>query len=90
MTPLLTPSTGEEFSKSLNASKQARSDVSARGLWINEQAVICDIRILNPLARFHLHQSVPAIDKKNKNEKKREYNQRILQVEHGSFTRLVF
>ena len=27
---------------------------------------------------------------KNENEKKRQYNQRILQVEHGSFTPLVF
>ena len=64
--------------------------MSARGLWINGQTAFCDVRVFNPLARCHLHHSLPAVHKKNENEKKREYNQRILQVEHGSFTPLVF
>ena len=42
-----------------------------------------DVRIVNPLARCHLHHSFPAVHKKNESEKKREYDQRILQVEHG-------
>ena len=88
--PLLTPLTGEELPKSSNTSNQARADVSARGLWINGQTAFCDVRVFNPLARCHLHHSLPAVHKKNENEKKREYNQRILQVEHGSFTPLVF
>ena len=85
---LLTPLTGEEFSKSSNTSNQAR--LSARGLSSNGQTAFCDERIFNPLARCHLHHSLPAIHKKNEIEKKREYNQRTLQVEHGSFTPLVF
>ena len=85
-----TPLTGEELPKSSNTSNQARADVSARGLWINGQTAFCDVRVFNPLARCHLHHSLPAVHKKNENEKKREYNQRILQVEHGSFTPLVF
>ena len=88
--PLLTPLTGEELPKSSNTSNQARADVSARGLWINGQTAFCDVRVFNPLARCHLHHSLPAVHKKNENEKKREYNQRILQVEHGSFTPLIF
>ena len=88
--PLLTPLTGEELPKSSNTSNQARADVSARGLWINGQTAFCDVRVFNPLARCHLHHSLPAVHKKNENEKKWEYNQRILQMEHGSFTPLVF
>ena len=88
--PLLTPLTGEELPKSSNTSNQARADVSAKGLWIDGQTAFCDVRVFNPLARWHLHHSLPAVHKKNENEKKREYNQRILQVEHGSFTPLVF
>ena len=75
--PLLTPLTGEEFPKSLNTSNQARADISARGLWINRQTAFCEVKVFNPLARCHLHHSLLAV-------------QRILQVEHGLFTPLVF
>ena len=88
--PLLTPLTGEELPKSSNTSNQARADVSARGLWINGQTAFCDVRAFNPLVRCHLHHSLPVVYKKNENEKKWEYNHRILQLEHGSFTPLVF
>ena len=63
--PLPTPLTGEELSKSLNTSNQARADVSARGLWINGQTAFCDVRVFNPLVKCHLHHSLPAADKKN-------------------------
>ena len=72
--PLLIPLTGEELPKSSNTCSQVRADVSARGLWINGQTAFCDVRVFNPLARCHLHHSLPAVHKKNKNEKKREYN----------------
>ena len=88
--PLLTPLTGEELPKSSNTSNQARADVSARGLWINEQTAFCDVKVFNPVARCHLHHRLLAVHKKDENEKKREHNQRILQMEHGSFTSLVF
>ena len=51
--------------------------------------VFCDVRVFNPLVRCQ-HHSLPAVDKKTENEKKQEYNQRILQVEHRSFTPLAF
>ena len=73
--PLLTPLTGEELPKSSNTSNQTRADVSARGLWIIEQTTFCNVRIFNPLPRCHLHRSLPAVHKKNENEKKRGYNQ---------------
>ena len=62
----------------------------ARGLCINRQTTFCDVRVFDPLARCHLHHSLPTVHEKNENEKKREYNHRILQLEHGSFTPLVF
>lgn len=89
--PLLTPLTGERFDlSSAVTSAQARTDVSARGFWIRGQMAHCDIRVFNPLAKVHLNQSLSAVHRKNENEKKRCYNQRILEVEHGSFTPLVF
>ena len=64
--------------------------MSARVLWINRQTAFCDVRVFNPLAICHLHHSPPAVHKKNENENKQEYNQWILQVEHGWFTPLMF
>ena len=87
---LLTPLTEEELPKSSNTSNQAKADVSARVFWINGQTTFCDMRVFNRLAICHLHHSLPAVHKKYENEKKRENNQRILQVEHGSFTPLMF
>ena len=54
------------------------------------QTAFCDVKVFNPVARCHLHHRLSAVHKKNENEKKREYNQRILQVKHGSFTPLLF
>ena len=64
--------------------------MSAWGLWINGQTTFCDVRVFIPLAKCHLHISLLAVHKNNENEKKREYNHRILQLDHGSFTPLVF
>ena len=76
--PLLTALTEEELLKSSNTSKQARADMSARGLWINGQMAFCDVRVFNLLPKYHLHHSFPVVHKKNENEKKREYNQNPL------------
>ena len=78
--PLLTPLTGEELPKSSNMCNQARANITARGLWINRQMAFCDVRVFNPLARCHLHHSLPAVHKKNENKKKREYNQLCLHI----------
>ena len=49
-----------------------------------------DVRVFNPLAQCYSRSTLKAAHKSNENSKKREYNQRILEVEHGSFTPLVF
>ena len=66
--PLLTPLTGKEVPKSSNTSNQARADMSARELWINGQTAFCDVRVFNPLARCHLHHSLPAVENENEKE----------------------
>ena len=71
--PLLRPLMGEEVPKFSNSSNQARADVSTRGLWINGQTAFCDVRVFNPLARCHLHHSLPTVHKKNENKKKHKY-----------------
>ena len=89
--PKLTNLTGEKFAKrSANTQDDARVDVSARGFWARGSKAFMDIRVFNPLAQTYSSQSLSAAYRKNELQKKREYNTRILEVEHGSFTPLVF
>lgn len=89
--PLLTPCTGENFTyRSANIEENARLDVSARGVWIKGNRAFCDVRVFNPLAHTYRNQSLKAAHKTNENAKKREYGERVLNIEHGSFTPLVF
>ena len=89
--PLLTPLTGEQFHyRTANTDDQARLDVSARGVWTRGSKAFFDVRVFNPLAPSYRNQTLSAAHKSNENEKKRKYRQRIQNVEHGSFTPLVF
>ena len=89
--PQLTPLTGEVFQhKSANKSDEARLDVSARGFWERGRKAFVDIRVFNPLARSYSNQELKAAHRRNEADKKREYGERVNQIEHGSFTPLVF
>ena len=60
------------------------------GVWMRGARAFFDVRVFNPLAPSYLNSTLKAAHKTNEKSKKREYNDRILQIEHGSFTPLVF
>ena len=89
--PLLTPLTGETLKyKTSNTEDHARLDVSARGVWIRGNKAYFDVKVFNPLARSYSNQTLKAAHKSNENAKKRLYMERVINVEHGTFTPLVF
>ena len=89
--PLLTPLTGENLKyKSANTDDHARLDISARGVWIRGSRAFFDVKVFNPLARSYSGQTLKAAHKSNENSKKRLYAERVLHVEHGTLTPLVF
>lgn len=89
--PTLNQLTGETLSgRSANTSPEARLDVSARGVWVRNQRAFFDIRVFYPNARRFQGQSLKQTYISNEKEKKRAYNERVLQVEGGTFTPLVF
>ena len=89
--PILTKLTGEELRyKTGKVEDDARVDVSARNFWRFGDKVFLDIRIFNPIADTHLKKSLKEAHEANEQEKKRQYNDRIQNVEHGFFTPLVF
>ena len=96
--PELLPLSKETFSnKTANKSDGARLDVSARGFWTKGKKVFVDVRIFNPLSKSYLqtkpgHVEPPSLlsaYRLNEKSKKREYNERILNVDQGTFTPLV-
>ena len=88
--PILQPVTGEEKSIGGNVSVKARADISARGLWCRGQRAFFDVRIFDPKAQRHENKTFKRCHEVNDNNKKRDYNSRILNVEQGSFTPLAF
>ena len=89
--PTLTPLTGEQLMhKSAIKSDASRTDVAVRDFWVRGQLAYVDIRVFNPLAKSYLNQSLQSAHRKNENEKKRAYNERIQTIEAGTFTPLVF
>ncbi len=85
--PPLQPLTGEFFSaRSVNTSNHARPDIRARGFWNNHQDAFFDVRVFYsnaPSNRFG------DAYKRHEQAKKREYGQRIREIERGVFTPLV-
>ena len=89
--PMLTPLTGENLKyRTANRKDDARVDVSARGVWIRGSKAYFDVQVFNPLAKTYSTQTLKAAHKSNENLKKRLYAERIINIEHGTFTPLVF
>ena len=87
--PQLQPLTGESFATSTATGNEVRLDVCARGFWQAGQMAFFDVRVFNPNARRYAEQELSKTYQLNEKEKKQLYNERITQVEHGTFTSLV-
>jgi hypothetical protein len=68
----------------------ARPDVRARGFWRPAQNAFFDVRLTNVNSPSQRHLTTEQVFAKHEAEKKRTYNDRIMSVEHGTFTPLVF
>jgi hypothetical protein len=89
--PRLAPLTGEILQPtSAISTDDARSDIRVRGFWKKQQNAFFDIRVFYPHASSYLCRSLPNLYTTMEKEKKRQYLDRIVNVERGSFTPLVF
>ena len=88
--PPLQPLTGEELcGRSAITTDEALCDVSARDVWSAGQFAFLDVRVFNPNANRYVKQSLKKTYKINEKEKKGAYNERVQEIEHGSFTPIV-
>ena len=85
--PTLQPLTGEQLSyRSANIEDGAHLDVAAEGFWDHRQKAYFDVKVFNPLAPTYGSTSLPQCYRRAELEKRRMYEERIREIEHGSFT----
>lgn len=89
--PQLQPITGESiYPQSANRQDEARSDIKAKGFWCRQQSAFFDVRVFHPNAPSYRNTSISSLYRSQENMKKREYGDRVREIEHGTFTPLIF
>ena len=74
-----------------NVTDGARADVSAQGFWGDRyQRAFFDVKVFNPNSSSYRNLQLTTAYRNQEREKQRKYEQRIREVEMGSFTPLVF
>ena len=88
---LLAPVTGEVFcAASTNTAPDARADIRARRFWTRAQNAFFDIRVFHPDAESYRDRGIDQLLLQHESRKKLEYAERIVHVNRGTFTPLVF
>ena len=90
--PVLQPLGGKRMDhRTANSEDNARLDIKADNFWSRDrQSAFLDIRVFNPLAPSNRNHTLTSCYRRNEQEKRRAYDQRVREIEHGSFTPLVF
>jgi len=90
--PALQLLTGEQLSHATaNREDSTQLDVRACGFWgLQQQSAFYDVRVFNPCAPSCRGTQMDACYRRHEREKCRAYEQRVREVEWGSFTPLVF
>ena len=81
---------GQTETESTNTSLKARLDVSAVGIWSSMERTFLDVRVMHPNSASYKDTKIDDLYIQHETEKKRTYNHRIMHVEKGSFSPLVF
>ena len=84
--PHLLPVNNEE----IQGSEGDRADISSRGLWSTFERTFFDVRVLHPNSPSYQSTEMDKLYRQHEQEKMRRYNARIITVERGSFTPLIY
>ena len=87
--PPLQPAQGITFHPTANVRDDARLDVRAKGFWRESQNAFFDIRVTNADCASQRDKTIKSILREHEQEKKRNYNARVMEIEQGSFTPIV-
>ena len=73
-----------------NTQDKARLDVSGVGVWGTHERTFLDIKVFHPNCASYINMNLQEAYVHHENIKKRSYRERVLNVEHGSLTPIVF
>ena len=88
--PSQQPVTGETLNREANKENGVRLDVHASGFWERQRSAFFDVRVCHPNVDSYRETTPQQIYKQHETEKKRQYSSRVMEIEHGTFTPLVF
>ena len=88
--PVLQEVSAETLNHCANKAPDARLDIHARGFWERHRSAFFDVRVCHPNADSYKDLTPKQFYKKHENEKKRQYAERVMEIEQGTFTPLVF
>ncbi|XP_068684892.1 uncharacterized protein [Montipora foliosa] len=89
--PRLLPLDNERMHlRSAVTSSEARLDIKAGDFWSRGVTAFFDVRVTHVNSKCNQSKPTTEVFKDQEEEKKRKYQQRVLEVEMGSFTPLVF
>ena len=69
---------------------RAKPDISSRGLWSTFERTFFDVMVLHPNAPSYCTTDLDQLYRKMEQKKMVKYNNRVLTVERGSFTPLIY
>lgn len=69
---------------------QAATDVSSRGMWSTFERTFFDVQVIHPNCPSYQNTPIEKLYERAERRKLSKYNSRILQVEKGSFTPLIY
>ena len=88
--PVLHDISGEQLTRGSDTAHDARLDIHARGFWEPQRSAFFDVRVCHPNAESYRDLELQQIYRMHENEKKGLYSSRILDIENGTFTPLIF
>ncbi len=86
--PQLLPINNDEIEGTL--ADRAAPDISSRGLWSTFERTFFDVRVLHPNAQSYRSTDINLLYRQHEQEKCRKYNSRVIAVERGSFSPLIY
>ena len=73
-----------------NTKLKARLDVSGVGVWGAHERTFLDVKVFHPNCASYVNMDIEKAYVHHEDIKKRNYRERVLNVEHGSFTPMIF
>ena len=91
--PILQEVNNEDLPWEANKNKETHLNISVRrvnNFWTTSQRAFFNVRVISSLRDIIWQLAVEKYFRANKNKKKRTYGNKVLKIENGSFTPVVF